>query len=79
MHTRMDTTMDHVIKTIQQDREHDRIQQVGFQESLIYQTQMSSSMIGDYNKSLDELTTRIYGVASLVEGMVWGPQPHYEV
>ena len=39
---------------------------------------MSTTIISDYKTSLNELATRNDNVASLVEGIVAGPQPQYE-
>ena len=78
MHTHIDRSIDYVVKADQEDREKDKVLQVGFYDNLIFQNQMSSTTMGDYKTSLDELTTRIDNVTSLVEDMVAGPQPHNE-
>ena len=68
----MDTSINNVIMTINEKVEQDIRQQVDCM------TLQNQSTFCDFKICLNELTTRLDNVTSLVEGMVAGPQPHYE-
>ena len=78
MQRHIDATISNVVGVFKEKVKQDIGRQVDHFDNFIIQNQMSVSTIGDYKISLDKLTTRIENVTSLVEGMVVGPQPHYE-
>ena len=68
----MNTSINNVIMSIYERVEKDIRQQVD------YMTLQNQSTFCDFKICLNELTTRLDNLTSLVEGMVVGPQPHYE-
>ena len=72
----IDTSINNAIKSIHENVEKDIGQQVDHFDNIILQNQVST--FGVYNIFLNKSATQKVSVASLDEGMVVGPQPHYE-
>ena len=55
MKTHIDRNIDDVLKSVQEDRKKDKMQQVGFYDNLIFQNQMSANTVGDYKASFHRM------------------------
>ena len=74
MQKHIDTNINNVVVTM-----NEKIgQQVDYFDNMVLQHQMTISTFGDFKTCLDELSSRVDNVTSMVEGMVVGPQSHYE-
>ena len=78
MQTHIDRSIDHVVESFHEELEKDKVRQAGFFDNLLFQHRVSVSITGDYKITLDESTTRIDNVTSLVEGILVGSHPHHE-
>ena len=74
MQKHIDTNINNVVVTMNEKI----VQQVDYFDNMVLQHQMTISTFGDFKTCLDELSSRVDNVTSMVEGMVVGPQSHYE-
>ena len=71
MQKHIDTNINNLAVTMNEKIAH-------YFDNMVLQHQMTTGTFGDFKTCLDELSSWVDNVTSMVEGMVVGPRCHYE-